>query len=97
MGKEVTKTMTAQGHATGWIMPGYQNHSHQLNLSFDCSSDWSGTVVLQRTRDGGVTVKDVTTFTADVETNVEDHADNVAYRLYCSVWAAGEADAALYR
>lgn len=97
MGKAVDKTITAQGNATGWLMTGYQNPSHQLNLSIDCSSDWVGTIVLQRTRDGGVTVKNVTTFTDDVETNVEDFADNVAYRLYCSAYTAGQADVSLYR
>ena len=97
MGKEVTKTITQLNDATGWLSPTYKNPSGKLDISIEVSSDWSGTIALQKTRDGGDTVKEVSTFTGDVETTIEDHADNVEFRLICTVFAAGEAEAALYR
>jgi hypothetical protein len=96
MDREFNATFTAAAQATGWISPAKNKHK-QLNLSIDCSSDWSGTIILQRSKDDGVTAKNVSSFTEDIETNVTDAADGVLYRLYCSVYAAGEADVSLYR
>ncbi len=96
MEREFSATFDAAAEATGWISPA-KNKGKSLGLSIEVSSDWSGTIILQRTRDNGVTVKDVSSFTDDIETNVQDANDGVMYRLYCSVCSAGEAEGSLYR
>jgi hypothetical protein len=91
-----TKTVKGEADGTGFLSPTHNNPSGQLNVSIDCSSDWNGTIVLQRQRDGG-TVKTVKTYTEDAEEVIEDFIPGVVYRLWCISFTAGEAVLEIYR
>jgi hypothetical protein len=49
----------------------------------------TGTVVLQRSFDQGVTWKDVESFTANVEKNGSEPLSQVLYRLNCTAYTSG--------
>jgi hypothetical protein len=97
MDKTVSEEITSQGDATGWISPTYKNPFHIMDASIDCSSDWDGTIVLQKRKNSSSTAMDVNEYTADAQFQIEDHIENVQYRLYCSAQSAGTADVEIYK
>lgn len=59
----------------------------------DLSSDWDGTLVLRRTKDGGTTYETVATITADDDGSSIpiDVSEDWVYNFSCSVFTAGTA------
>ena len=86
----VTQTIASAPGASGTFTSGVSPYTvytttstpenGQLNVSIYGSS-WDATVFLQRSFDSGVTWYDITTFTANIETQIRDASKNVTYRL----------------
>ena len=99
--KKVEATLDSAGDATAWISATHEGKAGQefprLDISIACSSDWVGTIKLQKTIDSGVTAHDVEEWTEDAQDYLEDSIVGVLFRLYCSARSAGEADVMLYK
>lgn len=92
-----SKEITQLNDATDWINT-YENSAyHVLNASIAVDGSWSGTITLQKTNDGGSTVRDVEDFSTDEEFQVEDPIPGVQYRLKCTSYSAGTATVELYK
>lgn len=98
MNRSVTATLDGASEVTGWISSRYKNPSGQLNISIDGSSDWDGTIALDRTFDDGVTYEEVDTWQdTDIETALTDQIRGIQYRLRCSERTAGQAEVRLWK
>ena len=92
-------TLDAAGEATDWISPTYRNGIEQMDMSIEASSDFSGTIILEKkyTYDGTTYTKTVASYTESTEKIIEDTVNGVKYRLRATVVSAGSVEAALYR
>lgn len=83
----VTKSVTAADQWTDWISPVSKSKSGSNpvkhgHLAYSVGgSDWSATVTLQRTFDGGTTPLDVETYTEAGQGIIDDPSDDVKYRI----------------
>jgi hypothetical protein len=84
--KKITKTYSAVGASA--IMTLQDGES--LFYKFDALASWDGTVVLRRTRDGGLTYDVIETFTATDNDGAIVTGEG-AYSFYCTVFTAGTA------
>jgi hypothetical protein len=95
--KAVSETLALAEQTTDWISPFNDNPWNNLDISIEADSAWSGTIQLQKSRDGGSTVHVVKEYTEDSQEYVEDKVPGVVYRLYCSARSAGAALCELYK
>lgn len=71
---DVSKTITAQNVFTNWV-----TLDHESDLSI--SGIAGDTVTVQRTRDGGTTIRDIESFTSDVEKIISPSRQGIQYRV----------------
>jgi len=88
--------LTKLNDATDSISTTYGNPTATLGLSI-VGTSFVGTVVLERSIDGGTIYNIVESFLFDTETNVYDRIEGVVYRLRCSAFTSGSAVVTLYR
>ena len=76
MGKrvEATASITAQNTFTDWA-------AIRGNADISASGITNSTVTVQRSFDGGSTIKDIESFTADFERTVDGSEQGAVYRL----------------
>lgn len=95
--KVVSAVVSGVGDSTDWISSYHNNPGHSLDLSIDVGTTWSGTIQVQKTRDGGDSFNVVREYTGSIETSIVDEVPASMYRLYCSARTSGEADVELYK
>ena len=82
----ITKTYSAVGESGNMTL----RNGESLLYKFDALASWDGTVVLKRTRNGGITYDIIETFTA-TDNNGTIIAGEGTYSFDCEVFTAGTA------
>jgi hypothetical protein len=82
----ITKTYSAVGVSNNMTL----KDGESLLYKFDALASWDGTVILRRTRDGGITYDIIETFTA-TDNNGTIIEGEGTYSFQCTVFTAGTA------
>lgn len=84
--QKITKTYSAVGVSNNMFL----KEGESLLYKFDALASWDGTVVLRRTRDGGITYEVIDTFTTADENGALVEGEGT-YSFSCTVFTAGTA------
>lgn len=84
----VTGSFTATGNSSA-LMPKNKQGGIESFMNVSLSGTWVGTVLLERSFDGGTTWHTYATHTANVEDKVPESEEGVLYRLNCSAYTSG--------
>ena len=78
----VSATLAATADATPWlkVRSGHPRREH-VGMNLSISGAMSGTITLERTRDGGTTILAVKTYTAAAEEVIEEPQSGMSYRI----------------
>lgn len=95
---QVTKSITAENMFSDPLAPHDNEKSQRCgHLSVEISGTWTGTVVIQRSRDNGSTWVNVESYTANKTLTIDDKTEGVLYRagMETGYWTSGTAELAL--
>ena len=84
----VTGTFAAVGSSSA-LLPVPQEGGDQKNMNLSLSGTWAGTILLERSFDGGTNYFTVNSYTANTEARIPESEVGVLYRLTCSVYTSG--------
>lgn len=84
----VSGTFAATGSSAA-LMPIKKVGGIEKSMNLSLSGTWAGTVLTERSFDGGTTYFTVGSYTASTEARIPESEVGVLYRLRCSVYTSG--------